>query len=43
MSFCAKPLANQQREPFVQTSEPAPAVMELTREDGLADKLDALA
>jgi hypothetical protein len=34
---------NQQREPFLQTSAPAPAVMELAREDGLALKLDALA
>lgn len=36
-------LINQQREPFLHLSDPAPVVIELTREDGLAPKLDALA
>lgn len=34
---------NQQREPFLQLSVPAPEVREATREDGLALKLEALA
>jgi len=33
----------QQGEPFLQLSAPAPVVMEPTREDGLALKLEALA
>lgn len=37
------PIDDQQREPFLHLSEPAPAVSELTSEDGLAPKLDALA
>lgn len=33
---------NQQREPFLQLSEPAVVVMVATSEDGLAPKLEAL-
>lgn len=34
---------DQQRLPFLQKSAPASAVIEPTKEDGLAPKLDALA
>ena len=33
---------SQQREPFLHLSEPAPVVSELTSDDGLALRLDAL-
>lgn len=36
-------IIDQQRAPFLHPSAPAPAVIALTSEDGLAPKLDALA
>lgn len=36
-------MLDQHRLPFLQLSEPAPIVIEPTKEDGLALKLDALA